>query len=172
MCWRADARDPEGARAVRLAMVEEIRTLADSAADLFAIELLIGELISNVARYTPGPFCSELTWKSDGAAQIVFHDAGDCFLTVDRQMPEPDDGLERGRGIALLRTLGGKLHVEPHDSDAGGCLVQITLPARLRADRIAGESYCPEGRAKTRGGLCTRPGRFARSNREQGFNQM
>lgn len=143
-------------------MVEAIRALADERADLFAIELLIGELISNVARYTPGPFCSELTWNPDGVAQIVFHDAGDCFLSIDRQMPDPDEHVQSGRGIALLRTLGAKLRIESN-TDAG-CIVRIAVPARLRDDAVREPDACPEGPSEERNGRCSRPVRAVRTS--------
>ena len=55
MRWSFDARDEAAADLTRAQLMSRLASLQSSADDLFAAELVFGELLSNVVRHTPGP---------------------------------------------------------------------------------------------------------------------
>jgi anti-sigma regulatory factor (Ser/Thr protein kinase) len=135
MCWRADARDAEDAQAVRRAIVAELSRTTKG--DLFAAEIIVGELISNVARYTPGPFRAELDWGTERPT-IVMHDHGDCEVSGDPR--EVDPYAVTGRGFALMRALGGSIEVRREPGR--GSRVRVTLPLRRIAEAEPAHVRC------------------------------
>lgn len=163
MCWRADAKSAEDGRRVRRALVGELARGAEG--DLAMAELVVGELLSNVARYTPGPFCAEIVWD-DERPSVVVHDAGDG-RGIDLGRAAPDDFAVRGRGFGLIRALGGEVDVRRVPER--GCRVAVRLPLRRRGGADVAPSPCPEGPAAARDGLCARPVRLRREGRSQTF---
>ena len=66
MCWRADTRLPERElRLIRTAIRAHVRDVAEAESDAHVVEQIAGELIGNVQRYAPGPFCAEAHWVDD-----------------------------------------------------------------------------------------------------------
>ena len=128
MTWRADGRDEQATRSVRKEIVAEVAAKAAPESDLFAVEMIAGELLSNVVRYTPGPFDAKVVWDGDGHAVLELRDEGDC-PPVDVE-PKLDANAEHGRGLAIVRALGGRMRVER--DDGRGCRMRVALPA-LRA---------------------------------------
>ena len=163
MCWRADAKNPDDGRKVRHGLVRELAAAAEG--PIADAEVVIGELLSNIARYTPGPFCAEIVWDAEQPS-VVFHDAGDGSA-IDLARPQPADLAQHGRGFALIRSLGG--HVEVRRVPEHGCRVAVRLPLRRRRGVCPGAMACPEGPAGGRDGLCRRPTRLLREGRTQSF---
>jgi hypothetical protein len=63
--WHLDARDPFSAQRVKRAILWQLAGLANRAPELYAIELIYGELLANVARHTPGTASVTLEWQDD-----------------------------------------------------------------------------------------------------------
>ncbi len=84
MCWRADTRvDERELRHVRAAIRAHVADVAEAPSDVQVVEQIVGELIGNVQRYAPGPFCTELHWTDD-SLQVTVHDPGPCFYPSRR----------------------------------------------------------------------------------------
>ena len=125
MKWRGDGRDEQTTRRVRKSIVAEVAAAAAPETDLFAVELIAGELLSNVARYTPGPFDAKVEWDDRGRAVLELRDRGDC--PPQEPVSSTDPTAESGRGLAIVRALGGRMRVERDDNF--GCRMRVALPA-------------------------------------------
>ena len=125
MKLQGDGRDEQATRSVRKRIVEEVAAEAAPGSDLFAVEVIAGELLSNVARYTPGPFAAKVEWDEDGHAVLELRDEGDC-PPVDA-IPKAPPNAESGRGLQIVRALGGRMRVER--DDGRGCRMRVALPA-------------------------------------------
>ena len=110
---------------MRKRIVEEVAAKAAPESDLFAVELIAGELLSNVVRYTPGPFDAKVDWDEDGHAVLELRDEGEC-PPIDA-VRKPDPTAESGRGLQIVRALGGRMRVERDDDR--GCRMRVALPA-------------------------------------------
>ncbi|MBV8531775.1 MAG: serine/threonine-protein phosphatase [Candidatus Eremiobacteraeota bacterium] len=129
LSWKLDAAVERSARSVKRALLWQIgETRVD--ADLFATELIVSELLANVARHTPGPAEVVLEW-SDESAVLRVRDRGTPFTAPEAtRWVEPL--CERGRGLILVQAVSGQLRVDRTES--GNC-VSVTLPRRvLQAD--------------------------------------
>ncbi len=100
MCWRADTRlDERELRRLRTAIRTHVAGGAESENGVHVVEQIVGELIGNVQRYAPGPFCTEVHW-SDDALHLSVHDPGPCFVPDGVNETSPADWqAERGRGL-------------------------------------------------------------------------
>jgi anti-sigma regulatory factor (Ser/Thr protein kinase) len=88
-----------------------------------AAELVVNELIGNVARHTPGPAKLVLEWQDDSAIVRVC-DGGKPF-TPPAQSEPVELFSEDGRGLFLVRTVARELRVEW--TGEGNC-VSAVLP--------------------------------------------
>lgn len=143
MCWTADSRDATRTQNVRSEILEFLRPRVQDLDMLWEAELIVGELLGNAARYSPGPFCADITWLSDGHPAVAVHDNGQCFKTresaISRRKLE-----ERGRGLQIVKSLA--LEVDVRASIPRGCEVRAVLPLRKRDDAAADPTPCPSGR--------------------------
>jgi PAS domain S-box-containing protein len=121
--WSFDANDRHAAQAAREAFVARLVTDGVNADDRVASEIIFGETIGNVARYTPGRI--DLGLHRDGGALV--------FTALDRgpgfpwnASPPQDTWAESGRGLFLIQTLARAVHVE-HLLGFGTYLA-VTLP--------------------------------------------
>jgi anti-sigma regulatory factor (Ser/Thr protein kinase) len=86
-------------------------------------EIIFGEIIGNVARYTPGPV--DVALLRDGASlRLAALDRGPGFRW--NAAPPPDHMAESGRGLFLIGTLGRSVRVE-HIAGFGS-YVEVVLP--------------------------------------------
>lgn len=123
--WSLNAHDSEAAGRAKRALLWHIGELAHEQCDLSAIELIFGELIGNVSRHTPGT--ADVTLEISGdVATLHVKDFGAPFSL--NGTAAPDDWLEGGRGLFLIRSLARSLTVERHDR--GNC-VSAVLPADI-----------------------------------------
>jgi anti-sigma regulatory factor (Ser/Thr protein kinase) len=107
--WHFDARDAVSAQRVKRAILWELATHADRSPEFAAIEIIYGELLSNVVRHTPGLATITLEWHDDLPILHV-DDQGPAF-----QMPSntPTESLaENGRGFWLMTNFASKLAVQ------------------------------------------------------------
>jgi serine phosphatase RsbU (regulator of sigma subunit)/anti-sigma regulatory factor (Ser/Thr protein kinase) len=127
MRWTIDARSERSTRRIKRALLWQLGEMTGEDAELAAAELIVNELLGNVARHTPGPAEVELEWNSETAIVRV----------CDRGRPfRPPDGAGRiellaedGRGLFLARSVALDLTVEWTGN--GNC-VSATLPLKLK----------------------------------------
>jgi anti-sigma regulatory factor (Ser/Thr protein kinase) len=106
--WTFDSTDAETASTARHEFVHVLKEAGARSGDLYAAELVFGELIANVVRYAPGTIEVVLDWS---AASPILHvlDRGAGFVFAPRL---PTDLLsERGRGLFVVWSLSEDLNV-------------------------------------------------------------
>jgi anti-sigma regulatory factor (Ser/Thr protein kinase) len=126
MQWTTDARSERAARRVKRALLWQLGEMTDGDADLTSAELVINELLANVARHTPGPAEVTLEWHNEQAT-IRITDRGRAFTPPDGTA-QIDLLAESGRGLFLVRCVAHDLRVERTSS---GNRVSVVLPLRV-----------------------------------------
>ena len=126
MEWTIDARSERSARRVKRAVLWQLGEMTDGDADLASAELVINELLANVARHTPGPAEIWLEWHNERAT-IRVSDRGRAFTPPDGTA-QIDLLSESGRGLFLVRCVANDLVVE---HTANGNRVSVVLPVRV-----------------------------------------
>ena len=107
--WTFDANDSRAAQAARVAFVAR---LVGEGLDLEARqagEMVFGEVVGNVARYTPGHVDLGL-WRTQGRLVLAVLDRGPGFRWD--AAPPADAFAESGRGLFLIETLSRAVRVE------------------------------------------------------------
>ncbi len=128
LVWSVDARSEKSAHRARRALMWHLGEIAGDA-DLSASELIVGELLGNVARHTPGLAEVILEVKSTVATLRVI-DGGPCFdASVNCDIG--DVLSESGRGLFLIQALTNDFTVEW--TGEGNC-VSAVLPLEIHAD--------------------------------------
>ncbi len=119
--WTLDVRERGAAYRVRRAVLWDLSARVSAGSDLSGVELILGELLSNVAQHTPGQAEVGLEFH-DGEARLLVRDHGKPFASEDGEMP---DALSpNGRGLHLVRKLARS--VEVHHN--GGNSIAVVLP--------------------------------------------
>jgi serine phosphatase RsbU (regulator of sigma subunit)/anti-sigma regulatory factor (Ser/Thr protein kinase) len=125
--WKVDVREQGAAYRVRRAVLWDLATRASAGSDLSAVELILGELLSNVAQHTPGS--AEVTLDCrDGQALLKVADRGNVFGSNGESAPDPLS--PSGRGLHLIRTLARAVEFE---NNGTGNSVEVLLPVTLTA---------------------------------------
>lgn len=123
--WNLDAKSAASAHRIKRALLWHLGEIASPISDFAAVETIVGELISNVARHTPGE------------AEVMLECCGDevRLHVVDRGEPfehagdhAPDLLAENGRGLFLVRRLSRRVRVE---RTTEGNRVSVLLPVSL-----------------------------------------
>ena len=122
MDWVVDTSGGENLPALRKEVVAYLRRHADDSADIESCELVISELLTNVARHASGPAWVTIDWSARQPTLQVA-DVGSGF-DLHIEMP-PDDSIG-GRGLFIVNHLVPKL--ESFRRAAGGSVVTVTLP--------------------------------------------
>jgi anti-sigma regulatory factor (Ser/Thr protein kinase) len=127
MRWTIDARSERSTRRIKRALLWQLGEMTDDDAQLPAVELIVNELLGNVARHTPGPAEVELEWSGETAI-VRICDRGRPFALRNG---EGRIALlaEDGRGLFLAQLVALDLTVER--TGDGNC-VSATLPLKLR----------------------------------------
>ena len=150
MCWRRDITRARECSDLRGQVMTYLRKHGSHDDDYGAAELVLGELLSNVVRYTPGHVCIEVGW-SDHHAQLTVHDAGRGFDWAPQLPVDPES--EAGRGSYIVAALALAVNVY---SDTRGSritvMVPIAKPAKMRPN-----DACPLSRTFATPGVCDRP---------------
>lgn len=124
MDWYLDARDEEAVRALRGDLVAYLRRHVTDGSDVDGAEIVMGELLANVARHAAGPSWVSVEWPTERPV-VAVHDLGPGFSLerVDRQAPR-----EGGFGLQIVSHLVPRLEVAR--KRAGGSRVTAELPVR------------------------------------------
>jgi len=114
--WRFDARDERSSRRIKRALLWHLRSDRRDPEKISAAEVVAGELISNVARHTPGQI--ELTLEmQNGTATLQVYDHGAPFELTEKP---PDLFADSGRGLIIVRALARNVTVQR--SNGGNCV--------------------------------------------------
>jgi anti-sigma regulatory factor (Ser/Thr protein kinase) len=117
----ADAREAMRARhAIRAFLAHQ----AAPDSDLEAVEIIVGELVTNVIRYAPGAVGIHVAWEDEGAVLIV-GDRGPGIPAV-RSLPDPT--ASSGRGLYLIQALARQVEIDAVPGN--GTRIKVHLPVR------------------------------------------
>ena len=125
--WRLNAKDGSSAHRVKRALLWQLGEFAAPGSDFAAVEAIIGELMSNVARHTPGEAEIVLEY-GDRTVDLHVCDRGRAFRSTGEYAP--DLLAESGRGLYLVRALAHDLRVE---RTAHGNRISVSLPVAVSA---------------------------------------
>jgi PAS domain S-box-containing protein len=122
--WRFHSSDAQTAHASRHEIVAFLSQVADDPDQVFAGELVLGELLANTVEHAPGIVEVHVDWT--GPRPIVtVRDVGPGLVDLDRGLPE-DALQEHGRGVYLIRSLSDEASVRK--SPGYGAEVTAILP--------------------------------------------
>jgi anti-sigma regulatory factor (Ser/Thr protein kinase) len=150
MCWRRDITRGQECSDLRREVVAYLRKHGPRDGDYSATELILGELLSNVVRYTPGHVCIEVGWQ-EHHAQLTVHDAGRGFDWAPHLPPDPES--EGGRGSYIVAALA--LAVDLF-SDTKGSRITVMVPIATTGGAPASDP-CPLLRTFATPGVCDHP---------------
>ena len=106
--WTFDARDPNEGHRARSEFLRQLSVEEVGRENRMQCEVVLGEIIANVARYTPGLVDVGL-YCTDGDVIIAALDRGPGFVWNPGR---PDDDNERGRGLFLIDALAAHVRME------------------------------------------------------------
>jgi serine phosphatase RsbU (regulator of sigma subunit)/anti-sigma regulatory factor (Ser/Thr protein kinase) len=122
--WTIDAREESAARRLKRALLWQLGEVASNESDLSAVELIVSELVGNVARHAPGHAEVTLVYN-DGTAVLHVSDTGAPFQPRNGA---PEVYAEGGRGLFLVRSFSRDMKVERIEN---GNRVSVVLPVSL-----------------------------------------
>jgi serine phosphatase RsbU (regulator of sigma subunit)/anti-sigma regulatory factor (Ser/Thr protein kinase) len=100
--WMFDASDATAAQRARAEFTQELSAAGAHSDDVYAAELVFGELVGNVSRYAPGPVEIFVDWN--GPAPVLHvRDQGLGFAYAPRLPRDPFS--EKGRGLFIVAAL-------------------------------------------------------------------
>lgn len=120
--WTFEASDEVAARKMKRAVLWQFAGLASTAPEFGEIEAILGELLSNVVRHSPGQAAITLEPRS---GELVLHvdDCGEPFALNGR--PNANLLAENGRGLLIVKAFARDLEVK---RTARGNRVSAVLP--------------------------------------------
>jgi anti-sigma regulatory factor (Ser/Thr protein kinase) len=133
MEWTFDSAVVEAASAVRASFRSLLREVATDDSDIFAADVVYGELVGNAIRHAGGRIDVSLVWLEQGAAFRV-RDYGDGFLPPAIKAADAD--AESGRGLHLAAHFADMVHVAR--VPGGGAELTVVLPVWRRETAGAG----------------------------------
>jgi serine phosphatase RsbU (regulator of sigma subunit)/anti-sigma regulatory factor (Ser/Thr protein kinase) len=122
--WEIDAKAVAEARRLKRAFLWHLGQYANGESDLASVELILGELLGNVARHTDGHATVTLELERDRAILHV-NDRGEPIPEL--RVPQ-DEFAESGRGLFLVNALARNVRIERQN---GGNYVCAELPVSL-----------------------------------------
>jgi anti-sigma regulatory factor (Ser/Thr protein kinase) len=125
--WRLNAKDEASAHRVKRALLWHLGEFTVPGSDFAAVEAIVGELMSNVARHTPGEAEVVLEY-GDRGVDLHVCDRGKAFRSTGEY--PPDLFAESGRGLYLVRALANDLRIERTQR---GNRISVTLPVSVTA---------------------------------------
>jgi anti-sigma regulatory factor (Ser/Thr protein kinase) len=122
--WRFHSSDAQTAHLSRREIVAFLKLLAAESEQLFAGELVLGELLANTVEHAPGIVEVHVDWT--GARPVVtVRDVGPGLVNLDSDLPV-DSMQEHGRGVYLIRSLSDEASIKR--SPGYGAEVRVVLP--------------------------------------------
>lgn len=123
--WTFDAFDEAAARRMKRAVLWQFAGLASNSPEFGAIEAILGELLSNVARHSPGVASVTLEHRK---GELVLHvdDYGQPFSLDGRAAPNLY--AESGRGLLIARAFARDIVLERRE-DGNRVSAILPLPA-------------------------------------------
>lgn len=123
--WIFDAQDAESAHRAKRAILWHLGDTIRDASQLASIELVLGELVGNVARHSPG--MAEISLEQQGQTTVLrVCDRGKPFAYLGANGAAKDLYAESGRGLFLVGAMASDVRVE---HDGTGNVVTAVLPA-------------------------------------------
>lgn len=144
MCWSAQMQGNDSATAIRREMIHYLELRVAEPESLPDAEIVIGELISNAFRHSPGPICADLVWPDGTRPAVVVHDTGTCF---NEKTARPESSSESGRGLFIVRALAHRLSVR--EVKPRGCMVTAVLRLSKHPRASAEPHPCPRGSTRS-----------------------
>ncbi|MFN2461456.1 MAG: ATP-binding protein [Candidatus Velthaea sp.] len=123
MEWSFDAADAGAAYATRAEFRSLLRDGTTGDSDIFAADVVYGELVGNAVRHAGGRIDISLVWLEQGAALRV-RDHGRGFLLTTLKCAGPEE--EAGRGLHLASHFSDMVHVAR--TPTGGAELTVVLP--------------------------------------------
>ena len=128
--WRFHSSDAHTAHTSRREIVRFIRSLATDHDQIFACELILGEILANTVEHAPGLVEVRLDWTRAKPVAIV-RDTGPGLEQYVARLP--DDVLsEDGRGIYLINALADEVTVR--QASGYGTEIRVVLPIEGKRD--------------------------------------
>jgi anti-sigma regulatory factor (Ser/Thr protein kinase) len=134
LTWRFDSADVAAAQTARREFASFLAKGDVPEDELYAAELVFGELISNVVRYAPGPVAVTIDWTGTAPVLHVL-DEGPGFQHVAR-LPS-DVYSERGRGLFLIASLTEDFHVARRADRGSHARAVLDVHRRVGSKRLA-----------------------------------
>jgi PAS domain S-box-containing protein len=126
--WRFHSSDAYSAHAARREIMAFLRGIAAGAEQLFACELVLGEILANTVEHAPGLVEVTIDWSARKPVVCV-RDTGPGLAQFAVRLP--DDPLsEDGRGMYLIHALADSVSVK--QAAGYGTEIQVRLPLRRR----------------------------------------
>ena len=122
--WRFHSSDALTARRSRHELMGYLRELAAAEADLYAAELVIGEILANTVEHAPGLVEVLIDWTCENP-KVTVRDSGPGIDGCRMDLPE-DVMSEDGRGMFLIGALASEISVRR--SPGYGTELKLTLP--------------------------------------------
>ena len=122
--WSFHSNDAHSAHTSRHELIGFIRSLSASEDELFAAELILGEVLANTVEHAPGLVNIEVDWTSTRPV-VTIVDTGPGLARVTQALP-CDDFAENGRGLFLISSLAADVRVEA--TPGRGTKMSIVLP--------------------------------------------
>ena len=129
LSWSCVCVDDWSARGLRADACTYLELYADpETSDLADAEQIVGELVANVVRHGAPPFGVCIDWREEQATFCI-SDRGDAKRLL---YLVPDQYAENGRGLLIVRALGGQFVVDPPSAGRQGLRVVVLLPVCKR----------------------------------------
>lgn len=128
--WRFDSTYAHRAQTSRFELMRFLEYSAAPGSDMFACELILGELLANTVEHAPGLVHIFIDWTSYHPV-VRLRDSGPGLVEQLNTLPEGEYS-ENGRGLALIRSLSPSFVIEPQDGRGMRCTV--ILPISRKCD--------------------------------------
>jgi serine/threonine-protein kinase RsbW len=132
--WKFESTDQAAAQQARIALCERLRAGGLKEDDCAAAEFIFGELAANVARHAPGVV--DVALEQCGSRPIL-HVIDNGVGYDPAEFKAAELLAESGRGLWLIRRLGGDLHVEMLPGHGAHTRVALPVDAARRDERLA-----------------------------------
>jgi anti-sigma regulatory factor (Ser/Thr protein kinase) len=124
--WTYDSRSPQDAHSLRREIASFIGLFGPAQEELFAAELIIGEVLANTVEHAPGEVVVDIDWTQTHPV-VTISDAGPGLSPVAATLPA--DALnEDGRGLFLIAALARDVQIEAEPG--AGTKMRIVLPTQ------------------------------------------